>query len=133
MKPIKELLFLIDWETEIVDPNINKLKKDMKLFGNVTEKAVMQWVIISKELEPMYKKSRSINRRSNILRILHYFFGKFIYYHEIFYGRNPFDSTHVPYSLSSLNVKNIEKSGLTLEMIIEVGESIYKNYKDNQK
>jgi len=128
---VKKQFFLVDWDNEIVDPNIENIGKD--ILGNLASKTVMQSVIITQMLVPLYKTTRSTLKRSNILRILQYHSAKSKYYHELFYDRNPLDSDFISPDIKALNIKNIKKSELPLKMIINLGDAVYKNYKDNQK
>ena len=78
----------IDWDKEIVDPDIENMTDDQ--LAKLASRAVMRYnlalMYIGKGLE-----EGEANVRANTLRTIQYFYGLFIYYHGAYYNK-PKDS-----------------------------------------
>lgn len=143
---ITKALNQIDWDSEIVNPDVTDMTDDE--LGKIASKAVMRYQLALmhfgkgiEELEPY--------RQANILRILQYFYGLFIYYHGAFryynFSCRIFSQNNFSFAVFRYNVKDftpdmkdlmkkygkLERSELPLEKIIEV-QAVFDEILDNQ-
>jgi hypothetical protein len=119
----------IDYDTDIVETFPKKWINDSEVAIKVSE-YVFKWVMMKEILIPRYKKTRSNVQRSNILKILEYAYGKFIFFHENFYGREPLSADWNP--LNELNTKNVKESNLPISDIENLINTIYKKQYPNK-
>lgn len=112
----------IDWDKEIVDPNVTVMTDEQ--LANLAGRAVMRYnlalMYIGKGLEEADMKARA-----NTLRMLQYFYGLFIYYHNAYYNK-PKDSDVKKFTPDMKKIMKehgkLERSDVPLEKIKKIQE-----------
>lgn len=79
-----DVLSHIDWNKEIVDPKIEKLSE--KEIQDLAIRVVLRWNMVKDYFKDSIN-SKEEHVRQNTLRILQYFYGRFVYYHAFIYSK----------------------------------------------
>jgi CHAT domain-containing protein len=103
----------VDWETEI-DSEEPHLKEYLEY--RVSD-ATINWTIIENTMQ--ISESDDINKKSNTIRTLQYFLGKFILHHSNFYKRKVFekDSDYNPLEKYQSILKSLPQSKVSVDTL----------------
>lgn len=115
----------IDWELEIV----TAIPKEQEQLIDLTSTAVHVWSLAQQTFLKKLQESEELNVKSNCLRCLEYFFSRFVYFHNNFYGKENCDlkevlksykhETHILLKLKK-QYPNLQQSRLPLKYLQQI-------------
>lgn len=126
----KKVFNQIDWDKDIVKSNVHKLSQDTI----VKRLSMALQVFIIAENSMNLEKAKTENEKSNVARMLQYFYAKYVYYHAHFYKKsfkykvdlkpNPKESYQTKKNFLGTKIK---KSNVPLKVIKEL-ESMFEEH-----
>ena len=123
----KEDFTHVDWEKEIVEVPLKTKRGRLNRSLNAT----MTWAQIEGDFMMRFEESEDPQEKANILRMLQYFLGKFIFHHALIYDKEiNWNDNFDP--LAVLNTEGLPESKLPLSRIKQL-EKLFHQHENKRR
>ena len=125
----------IDWDTEIVEPHVDA-NSDTRI--ERLSAFLKGWTVLNQQFKLEEVKGLPAHEKANRLRMLEYFYAKFLYHHELYYNRKEdvdvkekiFSKENrragVPLPFEKMWELKLPKSNVPVEKLVQIGEIFLK-------